>query len=347
MGKALYALLGDSGGHLARGLTVAGLLKEHEFLFLGGGRALEARNWGYPTEEIPLLGTYYKNNRVDLFKTISKGVGLTLGGGSIIQRIRQVIRDFDPDIVITDYERFTPLAAKQLGRKCYSLDNQHVLTHCHYVKPPYSAINRAMTTASVKWVFSGAAHYLITTFFPADPIDSTITEVFPPIIRPDLHHFQARSLDHALVYQTSPTFESLFEPLKAMDEKFIIYGFGKRPEDGNLQFKAPSNEGFLEDLASCKYCIVNGGHNVISEALFFNKPVFCFPIQNAYEQLVNAHYLKVLNYGEYFYGKDPGQADIQGFARNLEHYADVISQGVFDGNELISKRINHIIEGSS
>jgi hypothetical protein len=25
----------------------------------------------------------------------------------------------------------------------------------------------------------------------------------------------------------------------------------------------------------------------------------------------------------------------------------VISQGVFDGNELISKRINHIIEGSS
>lgn len=346
MGKAIYAVLGDSRGHLSRALTVAGLLPRHQFLFLGSGRALEVRDHGYEAQELPLLGTYYKNNRVDLSRTLFEGLKLWFSKKSIMERVCHIIREYDPDLIITDYEYFTPLAAKKLGRPCHSLDNQHALTHCHYVAPPKSTLNRAMTTFSVSRFFSSASHYLVTAFFEATPKDPLTTEIFPPIIRPGLANFKTSLGDHALVYQTSPTFEKLFEKLKTIDEKFIIYGFGERAPQGGLIFKGNSDEGFLQDLATCKYCIVNGGHNVISEALFFNKPVFCFPIGNAYEQLVNANYLKLLNYGDYCYHRNPEAADLKGFAKRLENYREAISGAVFNGNDLIRSRLDQLIRNS-
>ncbi len=343
MGRALYALVGDSGGHLARGLTLAGLLRDHEFLFVGAGRVLEAKKLGFQVEELPMIGTYYKNNKVDLSKTIIEGARSLVLGRSIIKRACDIIKRYDPDIIITDYERFIPLAAKQLGRPCYSLDNQHLLTHCAYHRPAGYNLNRLMTTFSVSKLFSEASHYFITSFFDADPLDPNTTEIYPPLIRPDLDRFEPKMGEHGLVYQTSPTFEKLLPKLREIDQPFYIYGFGERPGQGNLTFKAPSNEEFLSDLASCRYCVVNGGHNVISEALVFNKPIFCFPIENAYEQLINAHYIKLLNYGDYSYGSDPGKADLSAFMEKLDSYRSAMENRIFNGNRMIKNRIEAII----
>lgn len=343
MGRVLYALVGDSGGHLRRGLTLAGLLEDHEFLFVGANRALEAKKWGYQVEELPMIGTYYKNNRVDLPKTIIEAAKALLFGGSIIKRAQDIIERYDPDIIITDYERFIPLAAKQLDRPCYSLDNQHLLTHCAYHRPAGHNLNRFMTTFSVSKLFSEASHYFITSFFDADPIDPNITEIYPPLIRPDLDRFEPKIGEHGLVYQTSPTFEKLLPKLREIDQPFYIYGLGVRPREGNLIFKGPSNDEFLSDLASCRYCVVNGGHNVISEALVFNKPIFCFPIENAYEQLINAYYLRRLNYGDYSYGPDPGKADLKSFMSELDSYGTAMKNKTFNGNSLIKDRIETII----
>jgi len=35
----------------------------------------------------------------------------------------------------------------------------------------------------------------------------------------------------------------------------------------------------------------------MSEALFFNKPIYSIPIQNQFEQMLNGYYLERLGYG--------------------------------------------------
>ena len=74
MARILYGLMGDSRGHLNRALILARELPHHEFLFVGGQKALEIRGHGYNLEEIPLIETYYRNNSVDVAATVWNGM---------------------------------------------------------------------------------------------------------------------------------------------------------------------------------------------------------------------------------------------------------------------------------
>jgi uncharacterized protein (TIGR00661 family) len=203
-----------------------------------------------------------------------------------------------------------------------------------------------MLTAPLELMYSNADRYLVSAFFQPPPIDPSVTEVFPPILQREVNDYTPKEGEHALVYQTSPTFHRLFDALKRIPRKFIIYGFGKKPTEKNLEFKAPSRHGFLEDLASCRYAITNGGHNVISEALLYGKPVFSFPIHFAYEQFVNAHMLGELGYGEYSLVPNPDSSIIIGFEKRLESFAEAVSGGDFFGNEKLASYLEALLTGA-
>ncbi len=59
---------------------------------------------------------------------------------------------------------------------------------------------------------------------------------------------------------------------------------GEKPPEGNLIFKKTSEDDFLADLAACRYVIANGGHSLISEALYlgsrFSACPFIFSMSN-------------------------------------------------------------------
>ena len=156
-----------------------------------------------------------------------------------------------------------------------------------------------MLKFSASMFYSNCSRFIIISFFRLPPFDNSVTEVLPPLIRKSVTEHSPTEGDHVIVYQTSPTFFKLFPVLEEMKSRFVIYGFGALNRRKNLEFKAVSDRGFLEDLASSRYCIVNGGHNVISEALFLGKPVFCFPIGGGYEQFINAYFVQQLGFGEY------------------------------------------------
>jgi uncharacterized protein (TIGR00661 family) len=149
--------------------------------------------------------------------------------------------------------------------------------------------------------------------------------------------------DHVLVYQTSPTFEALFPVLEEMPHHFIIYGFGKRPSRKNLEFRPPSRERFVEELANCRYAITNGGHTAISEALYFGKPVFAFPIRLAFEQFFNACMLAKFGYGQYSLDPVPTRKDLEQFETRIEQYRLRIGAGKFCGNARVVARLREII----
>ncbi|MFZ5868469.1 MAG: glycosyltransferase family protein [Thermodesulfobacteriota bacterium] len=333
MARILLGVMGDAGGHINRARIIAREMSSHEFLFVGGGRAQDLRSTGHAVEDVPCPGTYYRNNRVDILATVRNALRVILTRRSAIKRLADIIRRFDPHLILTDYEYFTPLAARTLGRPCVSIDHQHVLTHCAYEPPTDQLVNRLMTTTVVRKLFSQAERFFITSYFILEPLNPNTTTVIPPIVRRDVTEISPSLADQVLVYQTSPTFHQLFPVLEQMASRFIVYGFGEMPSRKNIMFKAPSRQGFLEDLASCRYVISNGSHNVISESLFLGKPVFSFPIGNAYEQLINAYFLAKLGYGDYSTDANPAPSVLESFEAKLQLFRDNIKGKQFFGND--------------
>ena len=344
MGRVLYALMGDARGHMNHALMVAQGLNRHEFLFVGGGTAVDLRPFGYNVEEVPFAATYYRNNKVDVVATVGNALSVFGGSGTIIKRVSEVITAFDPDLIISDYEYFTPLAARKLGRDCISFDHQHIVTHCRYDPPPVQRTGRWMLKFIASRFYSNCSRFIIISFFNLPPFNVSNTEVLPPLIRKSVTEHSATEGDHVLVYQTSPTFFKLLPVLEEMNSRFVIYGFGALPARKNLEFKAASDRGFLEDLASSRYCIVNGGHNVISEALFLNKPVFCFPIGGAYEQFINAHFVQKLRFGDYSVASKPIKGMLNAFESRLSDFRDSIRRENFYGNEVVCSRLEQLID---
>jgi len=342
MARILYGVMGDARGHVNRARILAQGMPQHEFLFVGAGRVHDLRADGYPVEAVPMATTFYRDNRVDLTRTVANALRVFGAKNSVVRRIAQVIDAYDPHLILSDYEFFTPRAAISRGRPCISLDHQHVLTHCQYKTPAGQVLSRAMTCFAVRYLYSKASGFLVVSFFPLAVKDPKTTVLMPPLIRDAVLQHSPREGDHALVYQTSPTFSRLFPVLQQLKTRFIVYGFGDRPASKNILFKGPSDHGFLEDLASARYAITNGGHNVISEALYLGKPVFSFPIANAYEQFVNSYFLAQCGYGAYSCSPEPSPEVLTSFESKLELYRTTIRGRKFLGNQAVFDLVNRL-----
>ncbi len=345
MARILYGVMGDAYGHISRALAVTHALTRHEVLFVGGGRVLDVKKMGYQVEEVPVFGTYYANNRVAFTATCLNGLRIVTGKQRIINRVADVIRDFDPDLILTDYEYFVPLAARQLGVSCTSLDHQHFLTKCLCVIPSGQNAGRFLLLAPLRLFFSNADRYIINSFFLLPPLDPLETEFFPPVVRRDVKELEPVEGDHILVYQTSPTFMNLFSRLEKMPYRYIVYGLGDKSPARNLVYKKPSRETFLQDLAASRYIITNGGHNVIAEALYFGKPVLSFPIGLAYEQFYNGYMLRRLGYGDYSLDQRPDMRLFEAFEARLDEFRDRIAKEEFCGNEKLAARLDALVSG--
>ena len=343
MGRILYGVMGDAGGHVSRSLAIVQQLKEHEVVFVGGGRVAELSQAGYSVVAIPTLGTVLRDQRVDTVRTAAHAVDVLRRAPSVMARLTATIREYDPDLILTDYEYFLPRAARRLGRPCVSIDRQHALTLCRYQPLAGHRFSRALTSGVIRALYSAASHYLICSFAPMQPLDSATTEVLPPVLRGEVLAVEPGEGDHALVYMRDAPLAWVRSHLGGRRRRFIVYGFGIDREEGNLCFRRNSSGRFLADLASCAYVISNGGHNVISEALYFKKPLLCFPVRLFYEQLLNAHLLAEWGYGAWSEA-DAGAA-VEAFEAGLPQFqARAAARAPWD-NRAIASRLQALMAG--
>jgi len=335
--------MGDAMGHITFSSIVASLLTDHEFLFMGGGKIGLIETMGYKVVELPMLSTYYADNQVDLKKTLENATKILVRKRSILSRVKDVMKEFRPQVVLTNYEYFTPLAAQQLDIPCVSVDHQHILTQCRWPIDPGWSLGRLLLRLPLEYMYSNAQKYLVSSFFRLEPSNPQKVQVVPSVLRPIVRDFVPHTGDHVLVYQTSPSFLPLLERLREVPGQFVVYGFGEKSSSGNLIFKANSTTGFLGDLAGCKYAIVNGGHNVISESLYYGKPILCFPIRLAYEQFLNAFMIKQLGYGDYSLSPHPDIQIFYEFEKKLDLLRTNVSQGTFFGNDELQEKLLAIL----
>ena len=211
-----------------------------------------------------------------------------------------LVDDWKPQVVISDFEPLSGMYARWTRTPLLAVDNINMIDRCRHDREIIGAeredyvIARAVTRSMVPHAFE----YFVTTFFKP-PLLRTRTTLVPPIVRPEIARAQSEYGDHLVVYSSGE--KRLLDALHASGAKCLVYGMRGGPDevttDGNLEFRPPSNEGFVEALRTSRGVIAGGGFSLLSEAVYLGKPVLSVPLRGQFEQLMNARYLARLGYG--------------------------------------------------
>nr|WP_262890471.1 MJ1255/VC2487 family glycosyltransferase [Rhodocytophaga rosea] len=344
----LYGVPGEGMGHATRSKVVIDfLLKEHNVQVVSSSRAYQFLTKSFPkrVHEIKGLHFAYKNAQVSKLGTFL--LNLQTAPTNLLHNFSQYLlmdKNFKPDVVISDFESFTYFFAKQHQIPLLSIDNMQVMDRCalDIEIPSEEKNNYRLAKSIVHAKVPGAKHYFISSFFDA-PLKKKDTSLVPPIVREAICKAQVSSGDHILVYQTSSSLNGIKKILHQIrDINFYVYGFNKDEQDKNVIFKLFSEDGFVNDLAGAKAVIANGGFSFISEAVYLKKPVYSFPLQNQFEQFMNAAYIDKLGYGRHF---TELKADfLKAFLYDLDSFTKNLSTYQQDGNTVLFEVLNKQLE---
>ncbi len=335
MARILYGVHGTQHGHAIRALILARHLSAlgHEFLFVSSEEGAGLLEREFRVERFENPGTRYRNQRLDTPATL-RLAGRTLARrGSELARLAGLIRDFRPDAAISDYEYFVPIAAARAGIPCLSIDHQHVISCCRHDVPAKFWFDYLGIRASIRFLFSACTDYLAISFYQPPVRPGARARVAPAILRAGVTARTPSRGGHIVVYQSCGIRDAFAPYLRTLDREFRVYGYGMDKVDGNLTFRGYSEEGFLDDLASCAYVICGGSHNLMSEALYFGKPVLSFPVAGAFEQQLNALYLQRLGYGRSADMERLSPSLLPDFEKDLDGMRRRIAVGRFCGND--------------
>lgn len=339
MARVLFGLSGDGRGHGSRSKpTIAHLMEQgHEVRIVSSGKGYEYLSDYYQVVQILGLRVVSDSGEVDAWKTLKEMFQKLLKhGAGTFKKLLAEVNNFQPDVIISDFEPFISIIGAVKRIPLLSIDNQHVITLCH-LEYPRSWLKEYLMAWTVCETFCGFAdHFFISSFF-MPPLKKNFlhraTQV-GPILRSEVLRQQPSEKDHVVIYIRTP--ERAREILPCINEisgcHYLAYGFdGACSEKGNITFKKMGEE-FLKDLAESKAVITNGGHSLITEALYLGKPIFSIPTRGDFEQMINAYYVERLGYGLYDFS--PSAVQIQTFIDNLEHYQQNIARDSsnFNGN---------------
>lgn len=341
--RILYGVVGEGMGHATRSRVVLEhLTKHHDVHIVVSGRARDylakrfenVHNiWGFTIQ--------YEGNSVKKWQTVLQNLkGAVTGWPQNVREYFDLADKFQPDVVISDFESFSYMYARNHFLPVISIDNMQVINRCKHDDALLAGHEEQfqLTKGIVKSKLPGAFHYLVTTFF-YPPVRKPRTTLVPSILRPEILEAKSERGEHLLVYQTMTTNTALIEELKKSGIECRIYGYRRdlteAVREGNLVFKPFSESGFIDDLRTARGVIGGGGYTLMSEAVYLRKPMLSVPIEGQFEQVLNALYLQQLNYGMHAKALD-GQVlgnfleRIDGCAKSLEGYSQNGNQKLFD-----------------
>ncbi len=343
MARIIFGVHGTGHGHAIRALTIARNFPEHEFLFISHGTGADILAKEYPVVNVPSTVTVVRAHRVAFLASAGQNLWLAYHCGAVKRQILACLDRFQPDVAFSDYEFFLPWVCREAGVPCLSIDNQHIITCCEHRVPPDQRLNYYLAYSVVRYLFSWASDFLLTSFYRPCPRPRVNITLLPPLLRQTVLALTPVDGPHVVAYQGYSTFDNFFDFLADIPRPVMVYGFPNEPRRGNLYFKKNSEKEFLEDLASCQYVVCGGNHTLISEALHYGKPVLSFPIRNAFEQFLNAYYLERLGYGRYHLGFYPPNGFIPAFEDELDTFRQHIRRERFCGNDEIFALVRQFI----
>lgn len=342
--RILYGVQGEGFGHSSRSHVVIDhlLSQGHDVKVVGSHKSAKYLGQFFDVEEILGLRFDFSGSRVAILGTISKNIREFVSRHRSLWRLDRLIRDFKPDATICDFEPFTLHLSNLRGIKTIAVNHQHVLTDCRLDYPsswiPHYAlawfITRSMTAFTRR---------RISTSFYFPPIKRRFqrrTSLVGPILRAPVLRQKPEPGEHLVLYTSAPEAGIFLDAAKSSGRPIIAYGFGRDEVDGLVTYKPPSVDGFLHDVATSRAVIAGAGYTLMSETLYFRKPMFSIPIQGQFEQQLNAHYLAKLGYGAYEIKPTPD--GVHRFLDRLPQYEERLEEDrdKFNGNPQLFEQLD-------
>lgn len=304
--KILYGVVGEGMGHAIRSRVVLEhlLSQGHEVEIMASSRAADFLGKRFPeVHRIHGLHIIYDENRVRKGRTIfTNALAGTAALPKQLASYFELIEDFAPEVVISDFESWVYFYAKTHRLPILSIDNMQVLNRCTHPPEILAGMRTEfeLTRAFVKSKLPFCDHYFVTTFFYPE-IRKPDTTLVPPILRPEILAKTATRGEHLVVYQTAAGHESLPRALQATGLPCRIYGMRRDITedvvDENLTYRPFDEAAFIDDMASARAVISGGSFTVMSECVYLRKPLLSVPVQGQIEQVVNGRYLQREGYG--------------------------------------------------
>lgn len=259
--------------------------------------------------------TLHKYNDIDLFKKFLEF------GNKIEQELNGkpdlIISDYEPNVAQYAYATCTPLITMEQQSKFLYLDELKLKDYS--IKEEIYRIN---------YFFPKFDKKVISSFFPINIKDNKIIQV-PPIIT-KIKRGKIKN-DFIIVYLSpysdSDKYDKLINILSKIENiNFKVYSknyeiYINKFNFKNIEFSEFSEE-FKNDISKCTALITTGGHQLISEAISLELPLYVIPL-NTYEQHYNAY---MVNYYKLGSNNEITENNIIEFINNKESYRNNIKK---------------------
>jgi uncharacterized protein (TIGR00661 family) len=345
MANILYGVNGEGSGHSTRAHEVLSHLQAegHTVHVASFDRGLRNLREHFDVTEIHGLRLAYVNNQIRYRRTLASNLISVRQRAKSIALLSELADAWKIEVVITDFE---PLCCHLGHRKhlpIISIDNQHCLTNTEVSYPKKFRRDAAVAKLVTRIMTPHANAYLVTSFFTSR-VKYSRTFLFPPLLRQQVLCATPAKSEHVLVYVTSPA-PALGKLLSSVCCPFVAYGFGREGLSGNVLYKKPSQDRFLDDLVSARAVIANAGFSLMTEALHLGKPCLAIPIKHQFEQIFNAYWLDKMGYGTYW--EEPNKERIESFLYNLPRYDERLRTYPRRGNAALLAKLDALIAGST
>lgn len=336
--RVLYGVCGEGMGHATRShVFLDDLVRDNEVYVVASGRAKDYLSAHFPTVKRILGFTLaYEDNALRRWETVVQNLrGAVAHWPQQVRNYYDVLREFQPDVVVSDFDSFSLLFARRQHVPAITVDNIMMLDRCVHdeqiVGDDTLSFDLARQIARSK--STGAFHYIVPTFF-RPPLRKRRTTLVAPTLRPSVLAAVPQQGEHLLVYQTAAGSETLVQALRNVGMPCRLYGVRREIDedvvDGELVFRPFSEITFLDDLRTARAVVTGGGFTLLSECVYLHKPVLSLPVQGQFEQTLNARYIERLGYGAC--AEEPTEGAICGFLARLEGYRESLAHYRQDGN---------------
>lgn len=181
------------------------------------------------------------------------------------------------DLVLTDFEPITALAAKRQHKRSIALGHQYAFLHDVPMQ------NANLITRLIFKHFAPAQYQLGLHWHHFNQA------ILPPIID-DVPQSIDTQPNKVLVYLPFEHQAAVIDMLKPLTEyQFCVYGPGlDKTQLGHIKTHPQAVAPFKADLAQCQFVLSNAGFELISESIQLQKNIMVKPLQGQMEQHSNA-----------------------------------------------------------
>lgn len=303
--RIAYAVHGYGRGHATRsGAVLPFLSKENEIKLFTGGDSINLLNrWG-PIQQIPILSFVYSDNKLSVVKTIRKNTNLVknlMFGGSDFNRVVETLKEFNPDVVISDSEPLLLKAARKLDIPTIMFDHFSILLHSDLGLSFKDEVERKVLAQFYRLLMGKTHKSLVSSFYGAEGWSKEYNPALQyvgAVLGPEVFNYKPIQGEHILVYinTKSRNTSNLMKVLRECGRPVKIYPADEFKQEANITYCASNRESFLKDLSSCAAIVSSAGNQLVGESVYYGKPLVVMP-EPALEQKLNRHFIEKNNFG--------------------------------------------------